>query len=243
MVRKMALKTFAGTLILMAFSLVQAQITVVPIRVFLDPGKKSADLKITNEKSEKMNIQVRAVAWSQDAEGKDKFDPTEDIVFFPKIFEIEPGKEALVRIGYQGDWPEVEKNYRIFIRELPITTPDQKGLSVAVRVGIPVFISPKSQSKSAVIESVQLEGHKISVIVKNTGNVHYLAEKIQAIGTDSTDQEIFNHEITGWYVLSGVSRTFSIEISEEETLGAEKVLIKVSSGKDVLEKTQMLSKK
>ncbi|UCE41063.1 MAG: molecular chaperone [Candidatus Aminicenantes bacterium] len=242
MVRKMTLKIFAGTLILMAFSLIQAQITVVPIRVFLDPGKKSADLKITNEKSEKMNIQVRAVAWSQDPEGKDKFDPTEDIVFFPKIFEVEPGKDAVIRVGYQGDWPETEKNYRLFIRELPITTPDQKGLSVAVRLGIPVFISPKNQNRSAVIESVRLDDQKISVNIKNTGNVHYLAEKIQAIGMDSTDQETFKHEITGWYVLSGVSRIFSIEISEEEALGAEKVLIKVSSGKDILEKTFMLSK-
>ena len=142
-----------------------------------------------------------------------------------------------------GDWPEIEKNYRLFIRELPITTPDQKGLSVAVRVGIPVFISPKNQNRSAVIDSVKLEDHKIFVVVKNSGNVHYLAEKIQAIGLDSSDQEIFNHEITGWYVLSSAARIFSIEISEEEAVGAEKILIKVSSGKDVLEKTLILSKK
>jgi len=243
MVRKIALKTFTGILVLILHSLLEASITVVPIRVFLDPAKKSADLKITNEKSEKMNIQVRAFAWSQDPEGKDRFNPTKDLVFFPKIFEIEPGKEAIVRVGYQGDWPEIEKNYRLFIREILIRTPDQKGLSVALRIGIPVFISPQSKKKSAVIESVKLDNHKISVNVKNTGNVHYMAEKIQAIGIDPSNQEIFNHEITGWYVLSGASRIFSIEISEEEAVGAEKVLIMVSSEKDVLEKTLLLSKK
>ena len=50
MVRKISFKIATGALLLIAFSLVQAQITVVPIRVFLDPAKKSADLKITNEK-------------------------------------------------------------------------------------------------------------------------------------------------------------------------------------------------
>ncbi|MDI6704500.1 MAG: fimbria/pilus periplasmic chaperone [bacterium] len=239
-----------GLLFLAPYQLKAGSFTVIPIKVFLEE-KKTATISVTNNGEEKVNVQVRAVEWSQDEEGRDKFSPTKEIIFFPKIFAIEKGEERIVRIGYQGERPVMEKTYRIFFRELPVKKAGETALKMALRIGMPVFITPANKIEKIEIEKISLEEVKPSeessgqkaegseqeaeppppkrmvvVRVRNKGNVHVSPRKIKAMGFDESGKEVFSKEVAGWYVLSGVSKPFAIEISPQEC--QESRVIKVS---------------
>ena len=52
-----------------------------------------------NEGDEKIEVQMGASEWTQDAEGKDRYTETNDLVFFPKIMTIESKEERILRAG------------------------------------------------------------------------------------------------------------------------------------------------
>ena len=56
-----------------------------------------------NEGEDKITVQLNAKSWDQDDQGTDNYSETRDIVFFPKILEVEPATERIIRIGYQGE--------------------------------------------------------------------------------------------------------------------------------------------
>jgi len=138
-------------------------------------------------------------------------------VFFPRIVTLEKGEEKSFRIGYEMKSPvDVEKTYRLFLRELPVIKPGEKVLKVALRLAIPVFISPKKKSPKIAVEGVELSQGKVSVTVKNSGNSHALVEKLTVAGADEKGAAVFKKEAPGWYVLPGAKKTFTIDIPEEE---------------------------
>ena len=93
---------------------------VAPVRVFLDASKKTATLKVTNESDHTLSLQLNTVTWSQDGAAKDVEQPTNDIIYHPRLFTLPQGQERLVRIGLANPKQEgQERTYRIYIRELP----------------------------------------------------------------------------------------------------------------------------
>lgn len=200
---------------------------VVPIKLFLDNSTRTEVLKITNDSEEKVTVQLDAKEWSQDKEGEDRYELTGDIVFFPKIITLDKGEERIVRVGYQGKPGAQERTYRLFLQELPVRKPEETTLMFALRLGVPIFIKPLKEIKGMAIEKVELSEGSLKVRVKNSGNIHFIVSKIKAKGIDSSGAEVFSKEIGGWYVLSGISRTFFIDIPREECLKAS--VIEVSA--------------
>src|SRR3989304_460901 len=72
---------------------------VTPIRLVFDRGEKSGVVTVSNEGDEKIELQMSASEWTQDAEGKDRYAETNDLVFFPKIMTIESKQERILRGG------------------------------------------------------------------------------------------------------------------------------------------------
>ena len=54
------------------------------MRLDLGPRAKSGVLTVTNEGEEKLNFQLQAMEWTQDAAGKDVYNETQDLIFFPQ---------------------------------------------------------------------------------------------------------------------------------------------------------------
>lgn len=201
---------------------------VMPPKVTMDFKKGAkASLTVTNKGEEKVAVQVDVVEWTQDPNGNEVYKPTKDIAFFPKIFSLEPNKDAIVRLGWPGKQPEGEKTYRVFLRELPVSKPGQTAVRTAIQITLPVFIPGMKETKTpAEIEKTELVNGTLIVKVKNSGNTHIMASKIKAVGLDESGEEAFRKEITGWYVLSGISRVFPVEIPSEGCLKAK--IIKVT---------------
>ncbi|MGQ9616421.1 MAG: fimbrial biogenesis chaperone [Spirochaetota bacterium] len=204
--------------------------SAVPAKVYLSSDQKSAVLKIKNDGGEKLTLQVNTVKWIQDEKGNDRFEDTDEIVYFPRIITLEKGEEKLLRIGYKSDKTmDREKTFRLFIRELPVSKPGERMLKVTLRLAIPVFISPKKIEKKIELERIEISNMNLLVRVTNLGNSHVLVERIVSTGYDDKGGVSFKKETPGWYILAGLKRTFSIELSEEECLNTRSVKVTVKS--------------
>jgi len=207
-------------------------LSIYPIRVTLDPGVKTASVKVVNGAGEKVALQVEAMAWSQDAEGKDRYEATSDLAFQPKILTLDAKESRVVRLGFHGAWPAREQSYRLYLRELPRARADQPGLQISLRLGVPVFVVPskKSAKSEARIDSVEMLSGQVVTHVRNVGGAHLVVDKLAARGLDESGRELWTKPARSWYVLPGVVRSFTAETTSAECLQATKVEVTATVG-------------
>lgn len=223
-----------GMMILVPTVVFAGAFQVVPPKVIFDFKKGAkASVTMTNQGYEKVTIEVNVAEWTQDANGSEVYKPTKDVAFYPKIFSIDPNKEGTVRLGYIGKQSDTEKTYRLFLRELPTVIPGELSVKTAIQITIPVFFPPakETQENRMVIEKSELLKGKVIVNVKNNANAHIMASKIKAVGLDETGNETFSKEITGWYVLPGISKPFAVDVVSEDCLRSKTIKVMVEEEK------------
>ncbi len=205
---------------------------VAPIKLEFDKGAKSGVITVINEGRERMNLQVAVSEWTQDAEGKDAYTETSDIVFYPKIMTIEAGDQHIIRAGVKGPLPLREKTYRLFIEEIPEPKKAEGAkVTIAIRFAPPIFVKPPAETGSGSIEKIDLSNGRLTAVVKNTGNVHVTVTSVTMRGAASDGREVFSREIAGWYLLNGVSRTYATEIPPDVCRTMSRIEIDVKTDK------------
>ncbi len=194
-----------------------AEWRISPIKIELAPGEKSASITVFNEDKAPISFQVKAMEWTQDHNGKDIYTVTGDIIFFPKVFTVEPAKERLIRIGVKNINPQKEKTYRLFVEEIP-SEEAKEGVAVriALRFGIPVFIKPLKEEIKWEIKKKAVEKGTFILEIENTGTQHFYLNYIRLTGKgkENPQKEVFSREIKGWYILSGTKRVFQEKIDD-----------------------------
>lgn len=190
---------------------------VSPIKLVFEKQTRTSSVTVKNDGNENLNLQLNAYEWTQDAQGKDLYRETPDIIFFPKIMILKGKEKRVVRVGIKMPAAKKEKTYRLFIEEIP-KPQKSKGarVSIAIRFGVPIFIKPLQEEVKGAIQSAVLEKGVLDIDVKNQGNVHYIINSIHIKGHSSSNQEIFSRELSGWYLLSGVSRHYTTSIPKED---------------------------
>ncbi len=208
-----------------------ASLKFVPMSILLDSEPRRGALTIINSGEEKVTLQLQLMKWSQDGQGRDVYEPSKDLVFYPQIVSIAAGKEGTVRVGYdQADLLPLEKAYRLFVQELPVRKPGEKLVRIALRVGIPVFLAPKDPRPILSYEDTRVSDGRFQVTFKNSGNFHSMIQKINVAGLDEAGREVFSREVDGWYVLPGNSRSFPVEVTQEECTGVRTMSVKGTAG-------------
>jgi fimbrial chaperone protein len=189
---------------------------VTPIRLDFDRGAKSGVITIINEGDEKLHVQMRAFEWNQDAEGKDQYVETNEIIFFPRMMTLEKKEERILRAGIKIPATTKEKTFRLFIEEIPgPRKAEGVNVAIAIRFGVPIFAKPFKEVAKGEIEKIELSKGLLNVRVKNTGNVHFTINSVDIKGKNSKGEEIFSKEISGWYLLHNVSRSYTAPIPIE----------------------------
>jgi hypothetical protein len=74
----------------------------------------------------------------------------------------------------------------------------------------------------------------VGVIVRNSGNVHFRIESVSIKGKDLKGEEIFSRDLSGWYLLSGVSRLYTTTIQQDVCETVTKISIEVKTDKFTL---------
>lgn len=205
---------------------------VKPIRIDLDKNAKSGLVTIINEGTEKLNVQMKAMEWTQDAEGKDVYTETEDLIFFPKLMTIDKQEERILRAGIKIPAVAKEKTYRLFVEEIPEPKKSEGiNVAIAIRFGVPIFVEPIKAEPKGEIQKVEFAKGVALVVINNTGNVHFIINTVSIKGKNDKGEEIFSKDINGWYLLSGASRQYSTPVPQELCKDLSKIDIQVTTDK------------
>lgn len=191
---------------------------VIPIFLDFDQKTRSGVITLLNDGESKISLQIKSYAWRQDSTGKDQYLEDAELVYFPRLLTIEPGKSAVLRVGLQIPATDVEKTYRLFIEEIPEARKAEQGatIAIALRFGVPIYAAPlKSEPRGEFVEAI-LEKGKVATVIKNTGNVHFRIQTVQLVGKDAGGVEVFRQKLDGWYLLSGISRPYIFTLPAEE---------------------------
>ncbi|MEZ4526450.1 MAG: fimbria/pilus periplasmic chaperone [Desulfobacterales bacterium] len=168
----------------------KATLGIWPVRVNLTPDQKIAEVILRNRGENEVKTQVYAKTWDMDEHGEFIETDTGDFVFFPRLLTIPGGEEKTLRVGYNGDFPRVEKSYRLYIQELPeIQTPKQKetkkmeaSFDFLLKLSVPVFVMPSNAPEpvKAEIAGVEPAETGLKVSFRNAGIRNFLLKKIEA---------------------------------------------------------------
>lgn len=211
-----------------------SQIAVQPIQVHLSKSTHSAVLTISNESAEPARVQATAFAWSQRPDGTMALTPTDDVIFFPQLLTIASGEKRSLRIATTASVGSSEKTYRIFVEELPSLQsqlqPGSATLMVRTKLGIPIFLDPVDPVAKPAIVSASLHNGNLAFVLGNEGTQHFVITGGDVTGVAQNNAAIFRQPLTGWYVLAGGRRTFSIPLRDCSKLTKVDVRIETSVG-------------
>ena len=191
---------------------------VSPINLVLSNKMTTTMLTVSNRGQEVLRFQITAFLWKQTPEGEMQLEPTQDIVFFPAMLTVNGNESRKLRVGMNVKPEAKERNYRIFVQELPalVRGPDDaNSVQVLTKMGIPVFIRPDTPKATVALSDLAVQGGKLLFTVKNTGNVHVRPEVIAVRVNDASSKTVHSQEITGWYVLAGDVRKYVVELPKE----------------------------
>lgn len=208
---------------------------VTPIRLDFDRKTKSGVVTIVNEGNDKLNLQMKAFEWTQNAEGKDQYTETNDLIFFPRIMSLEKGEEKILRAGIRIPATTKEKTYRLFIEEIPEPRKAEGvNVAIAIRFGVPIFVKPLKEELKSEIEKIDLSKGVLNTLIRNKGNTHFIIQSIVIKGKNAKGEEIFSRELSGWYLLSGVSRVYTLSVPQESCYDLTKIDLEVKTDRFTL---------
>jgi fimbrial chaperone protein len=187
-------------------------VDVSPVRVSLSDRRRSEILLVRNNGPVKARFQVSYHAWQQTVDGKMKLSDTEDLVVYPTLLEIEPGKERRIKVSAVVAAGAVERSYRVFVEELPSGLPRPGEVRVVMRFGIPVFLQPPSPSPRPSM-ALRLERGRVLVTVTNLGSSYFVAKSVRVVGRAHDGSVVLSHLLPGWYVLAQGLRRYDVPLT------------------------------
>jgi fimbrial chaperone protein len=245
--KRVAIMIGVGLVFAPAHSLRASAFHVTPIRVDFDRNTTSTVMTLVNESAEELRFQISVFSWQQDKQGQMQLTPTDDIVFFPALLTLKQGEERKVRVGRTVAPADVEKTYRISFEELPPLQkagepPQGSQVKIITKMSIPIFVVPDNRKTAAEIVDPAIRNGKLTFALKNNGNVHYMAQAVRVIGTGAGNQAVFDRQTQGWYILSGDTRTFDMELKPEECAKLKSIRLEVRTDLTEVPETSTLKK-
>ena len=198
-----------------------AQVAISPVRVDLSDDHTKDVVRITSQTDATVSYQVEIVAWSQNAQRREIYAPTDDVLAVPPLFTLQPGEEQIVRVGMLNDAdPSTEQSYRMFITELagPQEYAAQSTVvNMRLRLGVPVFIAPRALPHSTLdhIDSRQME-NQLFMQMHNSGNTHVRISEIKFQAPGATEPEV---EAAAIYVLAGQAAYIPVVLPDSRLEG------------------------
>jgi P pilus assembly chaperone PapD len=192
-----------------------ASLDVVPTRIEIASGSRSATVTLHNLSDAEISMQADPVDWSQDEWAEDRYESTPDLLVVPRIFAIPPGEKQVVRIGLPVAWTGGEERaFRVFFTELAPSglAENETGVLMRLRIGVPVFAAPATTPAPAL--DLVRAGQAVDayeVVLANAGNTHLTVGDIRAVLASGAGPETVAADWSG-YLLPGRSRRIRIPV-------------------------------
>lgn len=221
----------AGVVLLLVALVAEAALTlnVSPIPIVITGGGTSTMVHLRNEGSRPLRLEASTYAWSQSASGEDSLTPTTELLVFPSLLTIEPGKTRKVRVGTQGGYGPQEKPFRVVFGELPanVSTPESaETVQVVARVSVPIFVQPAGATAALSIQGLTATKDRIRFQIRNVGGAHARIGKVELKFLGEGHAVLGSKELSGWYVLPGKTRPYDVPLgSELSCAGATRLVV------------------
>lgn len=198
-----------------------ASFSVLPVRVELAAKNPVGALTVRNNGNEAAVVQLEASQWTQ-ADGKDAYLATRDILATPPIFTIAPGASQIVRVGLRRNVdPTQELSYRLFLQEVPpAPAADFKGLRMVLRMSVPVFVAPiadPAKPADRLEWRAGMRGGRTELSVTNRGTRHVEFTRLEL--DRAADHAALFRQYVQTYVLPGQRQSWPIELAPMPALG------------------------
>lgn len=187
---------------------------VNPVRLDLSATARTSSLTVRNTGADTVVVQTSVVSWAQ-ADGKDVYTPTNEILVTPPIVTIAPGAEQIIRAGLRrAPDAKSELAYRVYLQEAPPPPkPGFQGLQVALRVGLPLFVQPmQGQARATLVWTLRRSGgDAMQLELHNEGNAHIQVAEVQLLPLTG-EQPIATQSALA-YVLPGQKRSWEFKVA------------------------------
>lgn len=208
--------------------------SVSPVRVYFAGRTNTGLLTVKNPNPNPVRLQLSTFSWDQSSEGKTLLAPTEDIIAFPLLLNLQPGEERKLRVGTKVPPGEREKAYRVFVEELPtIEPPAQQSAATQInfllRLGIPIFVAPAKSELKGEIENLAVRAGRVSFQLKNTGNVHFATNNFNIKGYSPDGKVVFEGHPKIGYILGGRTKLFDLELPAKDCSKANAIAVEVTA--------------
>lgn len=178
-----------------------------PIRVQMIGPERTATLTIRNVDTTPVSIQIRTVDWTQ-PDGSDFYLPSSLLMVSPPLVTLAPGESQVIRLVIENlpDAP-TERAFRLIVDELPPTSNDlPTGVVTTLRILVPVFVTPSTESRSSLRWEAKHEDGQLTVTAVNTGASRERLINLRV----ATGGRPIGDALEG-YVLSGGRRSWTID--------------------------------
>jgi fimbrial chaperone protein len=210
----LAVMSFAG-----APSVMAGDFQASPVRVFLEDGAKSGMLTLTNRGDRPVRLQLSGFRWDEGKTGEPSLTPTDSLVLFPSLLELNPGQMRRVRVGVNTKDGAREETYRVIVEELPDHgAPKKNGIAIRMRMSIPIFVDPRGTVARGEVESARVEvkgERQLIFTLKNLGDQHFKAGDISLSLEIKGRREPLVTKLSGWYVLAGGVREHTVALPSD----------------------------
>ena len=197
---------FAGVMLAIPVAaLGYASLQLSPRSIVLDTTHRVGQIAMSSLDAHDLIFDLEPVVWTQHGDN-DSFAPTRDLIVVPPVYDVQPFRRIVVRVGLRekSSSPASERAFQVRFRE--VLAPGSQW--EARVVSAPVFVAPAEKSGEVQYE-LQREGETgAKLIVNDESNVHTYLGKIRV---ESGDQEVSSASLDE-YVLSGNSRTFALQL-------------------------------
>ena len=234
--RLLVAAALAGGTLMMPLRAGAADFAVSPVIIKLHPKSRSELITLLNKDNQPLRFQLSAFSWTQGPDGQMVQTPTDDVIFFPQLFEVPAHEAQKIRVGIMTPAAEVEKTYRLTIRQLkPFARKTNAGIEIMVLVNLslPIFGEPATGAAVGRIDALKIDDGTLTVAVGNAGNEHLQAASIAVEGLGGA-QTLFKLKSNGGYVLAQNSRNFRLELPADKCHGLTRLKVSVNTVSTVL---------
>lgn len=227
-----------ATLLLMASPVAwAAALSVAPTRVELGPNDRSAVVTLQNDGSESVMLQVQTFAWPRTPATGD-LEPTRDILAVPPVFALAGKGKQIIRVALRGPPPaDREQAYRLLITEVPRGGGVDTGIRFALRLSLPVFVTPPEAAPQITWTVLRASGGA-QLALDNRGTAHLQVRRI-VLRAPGNPQPVQSIE-AAVYLLSGQSQTWpltapaaaqrTLQLEAETNLGPIQAAVELPQG-------------
>jgi fimbrial chaperone protein len=200
---------------------------VAPVVIDLGRASPSAVLTIRNKGTSQARYQLSAASWSEPKVGAPRLEPSQELSFFPPVFQIAPGDERKIRIGATVPAGTTERAWRLFVEELPEAVESPRaGASVRIRTrfALPVFLAPALPRPSSTL-ALSRSGDGVAVVLRNTGNVRVKPLALSVAFLGANGERLREEEVPPVAVLADAEWTTEVKLPADVCAKVRKAVL------------------